>query len=139
MKAKLIGFLGFLIFLTLSYFIFFKSELFAKTEKASGYFHRDGIYCGLTRTAEPQPGHYSELQAYRLKHDRLPVSPDNYGIAPLIDFSAMFDRKFCESDALQETGMQIEITGKRVSSAEALGHSLSNVSIFEVLSFQELK
>jgi hypothetical protein len=67
------------------------------------------------------------------------VSPDNYGIAPLIDFSAIFDRKYCESDALQETGMQIEITAKRVSSAEALGHSLSTVSIFEVLSFQELK
>ncbi len=93
------------------------------------------MYCGLTRTAEPQP----ELQAYRLKHDRFPVSPDNYGIAPLIDFSALFDRKFCESDSLHETGMQIEITGKRASSAEALGHSLSNISIFEVLSFQELK
>ena len=139
MKAKFIGFLGFLIFLVLCYYIFFKSELFAKTEKATGYFHRDGKYCGLTKTVEPQPGYYSELQALKLKHGRLPTSPDNYGTAPLIDFSALFDRKFCESDAMKETGMQIEITGKRVSSEEALGHSLSNVDTFEVLYFNEIK
>jgi hypothetical protein len=129
----------FLTFLSLFYYIFFKSDLFVNTEKASGYFHRDGKYCGLTRTAEPQPGHYSELQAYKLKYDRLPPSPENFGIAPLIDFSAIFDRKFCESDAMKETGIQIEITGKRASSDEALGHSLSNVSIFEVLYFDVLK
>ena len=40
---------------------------------------------------------------------------------------------------MKETGMQIEITGKRVSSEEALGHSLSNVDTFEVLYFNEIK
>ena len=139
MQAKFIGFLGFLIFLALGYFIFFESELFSKTEKATGYFHRDGRYCGITASTELQPGTYPELQYFKINNGRLPVSPENYGTAPLIQFSALFDREFCEKSTIADVGTHIEMTGKRVSSNDGLGHTLSNVDVFEVSSIERIK
>ena len=55
MKAKLIGFIAFLVFLVLGYYIFFQSEIFSETDDATGFFHRDGPYCGVTSNADPKP------------------------------------------------------------------------------------
>ena len=139
MKAKLIGFIAFLIFLALGYYIFFQSAIFSKTHYATGYFHKDGPYCGVTSNADPEPSSYPELGYFRIKHGRLPISPEHHGIAPLIAFAALFDRKFCEKSTELAAGTYIKMSGTLISSKDGLGHDMSNVYVYKVSDIEALK
>ena len=86
-----------------------------KTETVQGYFQRAGDLCGLSEVQRPAPGANASDPEATLRE---------------LDVTVLLDRDFCKQKI--EPGSHLTVHGIRVSSEEATGRKIPNMTCYLV-------